>query len=441
MFRGSVPADMRSLVHETARVWGVDEVWVGCSGNFTIERTLSGLVPSLHSNDVQLYSSAIGWWAAGEDVPITVRPESRDALGWLDPYLAEDRDSRLACVLLGSRFLGSVGKEDNPYHARVLQATVDQWEGMHAKTVEKIRASDLQVASFHALDVNEWMERVVPEDAAVMMFPPFFANDYETQFKALDTHLDWPEPEYPPLDEAGKDRLVELITGRDRWLIGLHVRRDHLEPFLRGMVQTTNRGVPIYVYASDAPQRVVRPAQATEPVFAPRLTLDGVLGDRIGLAPLSGGQFATLRSQYMNHNISPGSPLLACAVVVDGIVVGAFAFGSPTAGHQPGQAYLLSDFPVAPTGYKRLAQLIVRAATSREARLLFQRATSMRCTTILTTAFTNRPVSMKYRAVFGSPLKREPATDGIHEWMLNYGGPMGEQTLQEHFEAWKAKHG
>lgn len=439
MFRGSVPGDMRSLVHEAIGGWRLDDVYIGCSGNFTLERVLLDKAERLHSNDVQLYSSTIGWWAAGGEIPVTLNPDSEAELGWLLPYM-QDRDGILAVVMLGSRFMASVGK-DNAFHKRQMDATREQWDTMFAKTLEKVKTSDLKVASYHAMDVNEWLETVVPKEGSVCCFPPFFGGDYEAQFKSLADHLLWPEPSYPLMDEDGKEHLVDLITDRPHWLIGLHKRRERLEPYLRSVVQTTNRGVPIYVYASDAPNRVVRPYQKTEHVLAPRLGPTEDIGDRLSLAVLTGGQFSTLRSQYMNHNIKPGSPLMAVAVLADGKVIGAFAYGSPTAGHNPHAVYLLSDFPVAPTRYKRMSQLIVRAAVSAEAKHLIQRSLSKRVQTITTTAFTDNPVSMKYRSVFGDPLKRvNGKPDGVHEFMLNYGGPMGEKTLAEHLAIWRAKN-
>ncbi|WP_433353410.1 hypothetical protein ACQPYV_23060 [Micromonospora saelicesensis] len=89
---------------------------------------------------------------------------------------------------------------------------------------------------------------------------------------------------------------------------------------------------------------------------------------------LNGGQFAAVRSQFMSKTILPGSPLLACGVSVDGKLVSAFAYLPPK--FDPACAYLMSDFPVSWTRYRRLAKLIVMAAASREAQLLLQRSLS-----------------------------------------------------------------
>ena len=69
--------------------------------------------------------------------------------------------------------------------------------------------------------------------------------------------------------------------------------------------------------------------------------------------------------------------------------------------------YLLSDFPVAPTDYKHLAKLVLYAALSSEGKLLAERATNHRVRTMITTAFTNKPVSMKYRGLFNLLARKE----------------------------------
>ena len=438
MFHGSVPGDLRSIIREHGRRWADQQIWVGCSGNFTIERVLHGHVAGLHSNDVQGYSSAIGMYLADRQVPFRLKDEHRDELAWLDPYL-DSPAGTLATIMLGTRFLQWVGKE-GLYYDRMLKAHRDQWPEVHAKTVEKIEAADMSIDSYHAMDVREWLRDVVPPEDAVAMFPPFFAGDYESQFAMIDEFFDWPEPTYPELDEAGKDELVALVKDRPNWLIGLHIPREELRPFLRGRVQTSNRGVPIHVYSSGESSRIVRPRQQVEripmPKISPTDTIDG--GGTMKIHPLTGGQFAMLRSQFMAKTIKPGSPLLACGVSVDGNLLGAFAFLPPK--YEPQQVYLMSDFPVSWSRYKHLAKLIVVAAMSEESRQLVQRSITHQITSLSTTAFTNRPVSMKYRSVL-KLASRKQADDGIHAFQLQYEGKMGEWNLQQGLAMWAERWG
>jgi hypothetical protein len=290
----------------------------------------------------------------------------------------DGRAGTVAVVLLGSRFFQWIGRGDHTYCGRMLAAYRQQFPELHAKMAAKIEALPLRLASYAPMAVNEWLVEQVPADAPVVTFPPFYAGDYEAQFAALDKHLEWPPPEYPTLDDAAKQTLIERITDRPHWMLGLHFDIDELAGHLRGQVQTANRGLPINVYSSVPRSWIVRPNQRLEPVRAPRLVPGQRLGETLALAPLSMGQFATLRSQYMNHNIRPGTPTMALAVLVDGAVVGAFALSTPK--YDPHNVYLLSDFPVAPTSYGRLAKLMLYAALSTEAQFLTQRAMNTRLT-------------------------------------------------------------
>ena len=113
--------------------------------------------------------------------------------------------------------------------------------------------------------------------------------------------------------------------------------------------------------------------------------------------------------------------------------------------------YLLSDFPIAPTKYKRLAKLVLYAALSRESKMLAERLTNHRICSLVTTAFSKNPVSMKYRGLFRLLNKKElpGVEDGETDmskiyynqgYQLNYGAAMGEWTLADGLAMWKKKH-
>jgi hypothetical protein len=444
VFQGTIPTEMRSLVVEHARCWpDAADVYVGCSGNLTIERTLDGTLPekrfALHSNDVNPYSSALGWAFAGQPVPFSVREESRGWLGWLheDGYL-DDRLGTLATLMLGTRWLSFVGKT-GAYHRRMVAAYRAQFARMHAETVAKIERVPLRLAEFYCGDVRDYL-RAVPESSPCASFPPFWSAGYETMFKGIEDHFDWPEPEYDVLTDDGKQEIIDLIIDRPYWLLGLHFEDPKLEPYRVGYVKTAPRSMPIWVYAKPGRTRYVGPIQKTEPVLMRRLGPGDELGEDLRLHPLTGGQFNSLRSAYLARGIAPGMPLFSCAVSSGGRVIGAFGYLPPKFGLD---AYLMSDFSVAPTRYKRLSKLIVMAAISTEAQSLVQRALSKRIVGWATTAFTNNPTSGKYgRGIPGVKLySRNTCEDGTHQFQLQYGGPLGQWTLAEALAMWTAKHG
>lgn len=429
-----MPADLRAIVIETAKHWPDEAIYVGCSGNYTIERVLDELGRPLHSNDVQGYSSALGWFLSTGETPFTLKEEWKDELEWIEPYL-DGGIGTAATLMLGTVFLPLVGST-KLYQMRTLEAYKQQFPRLHEKTVERLENLPLRLASYSAMDVMDFMEDVVPVDAPVAMFPPFYGGDYEEQFESFDTFFDWPAPEFEEWNDDARERLIEMVADRPHWVLGLHIEQPGYERHLRGRVQTTNRGVPIHVYGSGNVSRIVQPRQQVEFIAAPKIGFNDDLDGEMKIHPLTGGQFQAIRSQFMSKTILPGQPVLAFGVTVGGVLVGSFAYGQQSGDKDC--IYLLSDFPVSWSKYKHLAKLIVIAGMSAEAKFLVQRSMSHRIRRIETTAFSNRPVSMKYRGLM-KLLRRGEGDDGHHQHKLQYGAPIGEWTLAEGLAMWQKR--
>ena len=453
MFKGSIPNPLRSMTHEIVRGWKCSDIYVGCSGNFTVERVLSPLNRfRLHGNDVTIYSCVIGEWLAGMGVDLRLRPEVMDAYGWLKPYLADEEEA-IATLLLATNL--PVGKESkNAYYKRIYEGYRRQWEILHAKTLERVKALTLRLSSFFPGDVREFV-KMVPDNQAFISFPPFYKGRYEWMFRGLEALFEWEAPEFCDVTEHRKELIADIMSKR-HWLVFINFELPELSDHLVGIIQTTNRGVRIYVYASDGPARIRMPNQDTKVVLIPRLGPGDEVGSEITLLPLTNPQFAALKSQYLNVYISPAKASVACGVLVDGILVGAFAYSTaPTLAvcggmAQTPQAYLLSDFPVEPVDYKHLGKLVLCAALSQEAKCILERRAKHRIRYAVTTAFTDRPVSMKYRGLFDLLSRREREKQdwgaGIdpccaQRYMLNYGAVLGEWTLAEGLAMWKKKYG
>lgn len=439
MFIGSIPAELRSIVAEHIATWQPTDLYVGCSGNFTIERAAHDVNPAirLHGNDVSIYTCALGAYLSGKPVKLGVNPDSMDQLGWFAPYF-DGGSGSIAALMLATRFLEAVDRADNPYFARMLDGYQTQFPQLHAATKAKIDAITTRLESFHPQDVRAWLRDRVPVDAAVMSFPPFYKAGYTKLYAALDEHLTWPTPSFDEMDRDDVLTLIDDYTTRRQWMLGLPEPFEALEEFKTGVVQTSIRNIPIYVYSSEGRRRVARARQLAAPVFAPRLARSDELGGRLALAPLSAQQFTALRAQYLSRKIAPGGAALAVGVLVDGKLVGCFAANRPS--FDPASVYLLSDFPVAPTNYKNLAKLVLVAAMSTEARLLMERSMSRRLRHVSTTAFTDRPASMKYRGLLKLDARKD-ATDGVHRYMINYSADLGRWTLAEGFQMWRDRWG
>ncbi|MFJ1994278.1 putative antirestriction adenine methyltransferase [Streptomyces asiaticus] len=436
MFQGTIPGPMRAIVRETAGSWPRGDVYVPCCGNFTIERSVAGMGFAVHSSDVSIYTTAIGRWLTHQAIGIRLREESTEHLGWLAGSL-DDSVGTVATLMLGTRFLASVGRE-GLWHERVVRSYREQWEAKHAETVQRLSGSDVELASYEVEDVRSWLQKV-PRDAPVCSFPPFYGGGYEKLYEPLNEHFVWDAPEYEALSDADVVDVLGAITNRPYWLTASNHDVPDLHSYLRGVIKATPRAAPFYVYASEAPTRIVAPRQPVELVKAPRLRRGDELVGPIKLAMLKPGQFNALRSRYLNPRIAPGAANLAVAVKDgSGRILGVFAMAPNS--YTPDEAYLLSDFAVAPTDYPRLSKLVVLAATSSEAQLMCQRAFSRRIRAVSTTAFSNNPVSMKYRGLL-KLTKRGPSNEESWQYQLQYQGVMGEHGLAEALEKWAKRWG
>jgi hypothetical protein len=84
-----------------------------------------------------------------------------------------------------------------------------------------------------------------------------------------------------------------------------------------------------------------------------------------------------------------------------------------------------------------MSKLVLYAALSTEVRDLLQDAMSASVRRIVTTAFTERATSMKYRGLFDLLSRKEK--DG--RFQLQYGAQAGQWSLAGALELWRKRHG
>jgi len=456
MFHGSLPDSVQRIMGDCVRNWKCEDIYIGCSGNFTIERMLKGVTEArLHGNDVTIYSCLLGNYFAGVPLDAKFNENYDGPMMLVKDYMKTDLDI-VTVVLLLSKMAVYLGSKPNPHYLRMINAYQEQWTELFEKTRGKVEKAGQFLSSFYAGDVIGWVDEV-PHDQGFICYPPFYSGDYEKMFKVIEEIITWTPPSYDLID---KDKIFEMfrkLTKREYFMFGTNDELSEFSDYLIGVSQTTNRGVPLYVYSKAPKSRIVMPSQQVDSLFVERLGKDEDIGDSIRIIELKSENFRALRSQYMNPYIKPGSETSSYGVLVDNKLIGVYAFSaSPTLSNwdkhiQTPTMYLLSDFPIAPTKYKRLAKLVLYAALSRESKLLAERLTSHRIRSLVTTAFSKNPVSMKYRGLFQLLNKKE--LPGVEEgetdmskiyynqgYQLNYGAAMGAWTLAEGLAMWKKKH-
>jgi hypothetical protein len=446
MFQGSIPGDMQKIVRETIRSWNVPELYVGCSGNLTVERGVRDLKMSLHSCDVNIYSCTIGSYFAGHLHDIHLSEYGLETYGFMQATMGSDAD-RVATVVLASGLTTQPGKGTS-YYSRLTRQYERQWTRMHAETKAKLlkMSETFKLDQFDAEDVFTWVDRIPPE-AGFVSFPPFSPRGYVDMYEELDKAFDWPEPSFQLVNTERKYDFLRRASDREHWMFCLDYEEPDFADNLRGVALTSARGVKVRIYSSDGPVRYVAPHQTSHSPLIPHLpkTYEIRADSRIAISELKLDQFNAVRSRYLATNIAPGSASFAFGVMIDGYLAGVLAFSNASSpidmsSHVPTpNIYMMSDFAVDGSAYKQLSKLIVAAAVSNEIKFLIERNGNRRYRSLTTTAFSRHPESMKYRGVIRRLTSKRD--DEKNEYVLTYGSELGRWSLQEAFDNWFKKNG
>lgn len=434
MFVGAINATVREFLGNVASVFDGQQVVVGCSGNFTSEAVISQCAQpaAIHSNDVSFYSCMAGRWLTAQPLEFRIVDPEFD---WLTPYLATDI-RRLAAIMVLLDALQFV-KQNNPHRVRMWNLYRQTFDDLVAKTVDQLQAVNIRVASYFAGDVRTHFERFADRaDTVFCCYAPTYAGGYERQYKTLAKIVAWEEPTYELLTDARRDALLAWMAAR-RFLW----YDDRVIPGLRPvMQQQAGRSRTVYLYSNVVGKTAVFMDMA--PKALPKLPLvDGSLVIRpdstIILQPIKTSDLARFKDAYLGKHIAFAAGMWAFAVLIDGKAAGFLEYTRDKYG-APGWLYAMADFAVPGTRYTRLSKLIVMLMLAGETRRLVERRAEVRKHSVATTAFTDRPVSMKYRGVL-ELVKRGETQDG--QKFLNYAGTFNTLTWQETLQAWLTKHG
>ena len=337
MFIGSINRHMRAVLEQAAGQWKGLPVYVACSGNFTVERILARCgVGSIHSNDVSIYSCALGWHLAGafsdsEDsqaVRYRVKDQAEE-FAWLGEYL-QDGLATIATLLLAGEMLkvgpmpGS-GKELNPYARRMREAYRRRWPGLHAATAERVKRAlgGLSIASYFAGDCRDFLAGA-DRDGVCISFPPTYKGGYERLFKKLEAVFGWPASSYRVFGPEDFEQFSAAVRSFRHWMISSDTPQPALEHQHVATVQTSLLSKPVYMYSDAAPPRLATARQRLGRNPWPPRTDEVV--EPIQIARIDAATMNAIRSLYLARSITVCDAPRNYAVLSAGRLVGAFSF-------------------------------------------------------------------------------------------------------------------
>lgn len=178
MFQGTIPQSVLKIITKVVKEWDTKRIYVGCSGNYTIERGISSVVKCpITSNDVTIYSSYIGKWFAGESLSeLKIKTDFAQRYKMFAEKMETDTE-RIATLILASDILAY--DKQGTYYERMYNGYVEQFPKMHKQLVDKLDKVQTKIDKFYHGDVLELLDKVDAESDGFVCFPPFYSGGYE----------------------------------------------------------------------------------------------------------------------------------------------------------------------------------------------------------------------------------------------------------------------
>jgi hypothetical protein len=427
-FIGSINAETRKWLGNNGAAFDGRQVYVGCSGNFSVEQLLSRYAPKarIWGNDVSIYSGALGAYLANQPFELSVQEEDYK---WLEAYL-EDVEGQAAAIMVLLEAL-KYEKANNAFKARHWAHYCNNFAQFHQATVERLRErkQGIRLEGYTGKDIFDLLDEV-PKDGVVIAFLPTYAGGYERMFKRLGEIFKWDEPRYEIIDEERKKRTILKMMERDYLYLD-----DRVYPGLPMVaVVRKARMKPVYIYSNLAALRLAVLKQQRRSQFVPFARLSDqdeiTPASKLTITPSSNAVVNYYRDVYLSKGVGiPADGEAPFAVAVDGKVFGFLIFARMQG---RGDVYLLADFVVNSTRYRRLAKLLLLVIQTREIRRMMEEKLLAELPSCTTMVFTDKPVSMKYRGLF--KLARRD------EGKLVYSTEMGIRNLNEVIPLWLKKY-
>ena len=427
MFAESVP---KPVLEQVTRVFPFDafsEVFVCWSGSFRFEQTVAQASTGIRivGSDVGLLSCALGVLAATGS---TVAFEFVERLAFVERQLVGEPDAvRVAALLVALE----MGRYTGPSEFAALHLThyETSFAAYLSKASEKLAGflGALRIDAFLPRDPREHALEGLKRGAAIVGYPPLKGGgDPGSRFLARNTR--WMAPGFNPLSADDVAAWVHgLDDARASYCILTLAPVEGLRP--AATFSTTSRRV-VHVYARTARSSFARQEYTLKPFKYEAVRAEDLRPEsRVELLPVGAGEMNFLKERYLAKNIAHVPGHLNFLVFVDRKLAGGFIY--TRAKHDPTRTlYLLSDFSV--SRERRVSKLVAMMATSKLTVAIAVRKLLIAVQQIVTTAFTDKPISMKYRGIYD--------LTGRGPGHLQYASAVRRQSPQDIYREWYERH-
>lgn len=347
-------------------------------------------------------------------------------------------------------------RKNNLHQKRLYDEYLDGWEWRFEKTAERVEQAKraCRIVQYSTSDIQDFEERCkqIDPNGIFFGFLPFYKGDYEKLYKRIGEILAWEAPPYQIIDRQVKTQLLGKISRDFNYVLIDDMRH---EEYPNVMLKRRTRTKEVFLY-SDLPALahvLVQKHFRDKPTYYARATdadLDAVTTEsKIVIKSVNHLEINYYKNIYMKKSIAwtNGNYAYDFMFFVDGKL---FGFAVIDIGGTKNLSkdirvhnsfYLLSDFSVAVDKDKRLSKLVLLTLQSREFYEVLRDRVFRDAKYLSTSAFSDKPVSMKYRGVFDLHSRKEnTALNADGKFMLNYVTTFAKHSLQEALSKWIEKY-
>lgn len=444
MFFGTTPAPIASYVHGEFSRQQPAVVIEPYAGNFVVSQLASQAVKDVEilSSDVSLYSCAIGYAINDEDCGIRFSDKAKDLYRFAAN--ASTPEEIAAATIILCEAIQAMNKAKVRYYATIVKDIAINQDKYFAKmlaVVEKLKAEMSINFNYIGQDGAKTIE-----SAAVGTFvyfdPPYFKGDYEKMWKGIETLVTMPELPYTLITEQEKSRQVELLHDSGAEFI-YRTQAERVKGMKRIFQYNQGRSKTHYLYANYKAKTGIKLDLALKSVPGKFKIIgdDTVLtgSERARIVPIDGKVSNYYRVLWTKKAkmTDMGMPY---GLFLDDVFIGCITISSGL-NFSMDYALIVSDCTPPGSVYKKLSKLPLLCILTEEFRLFVNSVMMWEHNGFTTIAFSNEPVSMKYRGLF-ELAERKPNTANDYKFKLTYRQRrMFNETIQKAYEEWFKKYG
>jgi len=431
MFIGSTPKEVRILIQDIiAKAKGIKSIYIGCSGNFTIDKVCSKLGYKVHSNDVSLYSKLIADILLNEETFVDiVNPELKQIFAnWSD-----SKYKKLIQVMYAIKISEFVDRK-NDYQKMFFDSWVDQSQKYYLNSINKLEkgAFDFQIASFSFCDFVDHLKNT-PANSVGISFPPTYKAGYEKIFNFVEKSFDYERAKYNMFDPKDAGILFEELLESGKQIIYSDKDWKNITKFKVGSVNLGQGKHPVFIYSSLKGRKkyyIERDSQVLDSKIKV-IPVDFEFKDdtkiTCDLYPVKDINYfkAFFMGSKVNYTTGGDMGLIFFA---DGRAFGFTSFSKTLSTID--EIFVQSDFVVF-SNVPKLSKLLIMLTKSNEVRHTVCRKLGNYYEGLKTTVYTTKAVSMKYRGVY--------TLEKRFKDKLIYTSKFNNLSLIENYQIWKTK--